>query len=79
MDGLHSSGSLSNEAPQAAPLDLPPKHLYTCTVGRNRSQARYCRLALLTPHPGRRCSVAFRLLQLQRRRSKAPDGDCWDQ
>lgn len=40
MDGLHSSGSLSNEAPQAAPLDLPPKHLYTCTVGRNRSQAR---------------------------------------
>ncbi|CAK0785345.1 Trehalose-6-P synthase/phosphatase complex synthase subunit [Coccomyxa viridis] len=41
MDGLHSSGSLSNEAPQAAPLDLPPKHLYTCTVGRNRSQARY--------------------------------------
>ncbi len=22
------------------PLKLPPKHLYTCTVGRNRSQAR---------------------------------------
>ena len=40
MDGLHSSGSLSNDAPQAPPLDLPPKHLYTCTVGRNRSQAR---------------------------------------
>ena len=42
MDGLHSSGSLSNDMTQAAPLDLPPKHLYTCTVGRNRSQARYC-------------------------------------
>ena len=39
-DGLHSSGSLPNEGPQAVPLDLPPKHLYTCTVGRNRSQAR---------------------------------------
>lgn len=25
------------------PMKLPPKHLYTCTVGRNRSQARYVR------------------------------------
>lgn len=39
-DALHSSGSLPNEGTQAVPLDLPPKHLYTCTVGRNRSQAR---------------------------------------
>ncbi|KAL0043722.1 hypothetical protein WJX82_000124 [Trebouxia sp. C0006] len=23
------------------PMKLPPKHLYTCTVGRNRSQARF--------------------------------------
>ncbi len=30
---------LSQEA-APLPLKLPPKHLFTCTVGRNRSQAR---------------------------------------
>ncbi|KAK9830458.1 hypothetical protein WJX72_011880 [[Myrmecia] bisecta] len=34
------STSLTQEVMQL-PLQLPPEHLYTCTVGRKRSQARY--------------------------------------
>ncbi|BDA46931.1 probable alpha,alpha-trehalose-phosphate synthase [UDP-for [Coccomyxa sp. Obi] len=41
LDSLHSSGSLSMDKPPPVPLRLPPEHLFTCTVGRNRSQARY--------------------------------------
>lgn len=41
----HSYSSFSSGLPRPLelpplPLKLPPKHLYTCTVGRNRSQAR---------------------------------------
>lgn len=28
------------DKPPPVPLCLPPEHLFTCTVGRNRSQAR---------------------------------------
>lgn len=41
LDSLHSSGSLSLDKPPPVPLQLPPEHLFTCTVGRNRSQARW--------------------------------------
>ncbi|KAL3135793.1 Trehalose-6-P synthase/phosphatase complex synthase subunit [Trebouxia sp. C0010 RCD-2024] len=42
----HSYSSFSSGLPRPLelpplPLKLPPKHLYTCTVGRNRSQARF--------------------------------------
>ena len=43
--------SAYQEAPPL-PLKLPPKHLFTCTVGRNRSQARCRRCSyLIVPFP----------------------------
>lgn len=41
--GLHAGGVSSLVSIQEAmslPLNLPPQHLYTCTIGRKRSQAR---------------------------------------
>lgn len=47
LDGSHSGGSgglggrtYSGDGAPPVPLPLPPEHLFTCTVGRNRSQAR---------------------------------------
>ena len=40
-----SSGRLSSgSAPDPLPMQLPPRQLFTCTVGRNRSQARCAHL-----------------------------------
>jgi len=38
----HAEVPYAAQSPREAELpELPPKHLYTCTVGRNRSQARF--------------------------------------
>ena len=39
--GSQSVQSRVKEVVQPISVKLPPKHLYTCTVGRNRSQARW--------------------------------------
>ncbi|KAK9828321.1 hypothetical protein WJX74_008705 [Apatococcus lobatus] len=42
--GIHAVGASSLVSIQEAmslPLHLPPQHLYTCTIGRKRSQARW--------------------------------------
>ncbi|KAK9822383.1 hypothetical protein WJX81_006174 [Elliptochloris bilobata] len=40
-NGSVFGGDGAGEAAAPTPLKLPPEHLFTCTVGRNRSQARY--------------------------------------
>jgi len=37
-----TSSSLANMVLEQVPFSLPPKYLYTCTVGRGQSSARYC-------------------------------------
>lgn len=57
--GSQSFQGRVKEVVQPISVKLPPKHLYTCTVGRNRSQARFsmqgsnevgCLLAQLADH-----------------------------
>ena len=43
--GCTAAAACPMKGPSQCPWTLPPKHLYTCTVGRNRSQAR-CGLLL---------------------------------
>lgn len=37
--GVFGGDNVGDSAPPV-PMKLPPEHLFTCTVGRNRSQAR---------------------------------------
>ena len=78
--GSQSVQGRVKEVVQPISVKLPPKHLYTCTVGRNRSQARwvlcspyapkaFIQLAATGPRPGECHIVQLPLRQEEGTRS----------